>query len=494
MIRMMFRFRQGSPTKFLKIPGAATLGLLAVCVIAQAQAPVTSCITDSGRVLRQRLPALMDSAGIPGLALAIIQDGSLAWSGGFGTRDAQSGRVTANRTVFEAASLSKPVVAYAALKLVDSGQLDLDRPLINYTPYPDFRGDPRGQLVTARMVMAHTTGLQNERIGPDSLRFSFTPGTRFQYSGEGYVFLGRAIETVTGRPLADAIRALVFDPLAMTRSSFVWETRFNDDAATGHGRFGEARKRTRPLVARAPSSMQTTATDYARFLLAIQSGAGLKPDTWRVMTTPAVDVAAGVSWGLGWAIEKDSSGNRLAHHGDNSDSGFTAFTLLDVPRQCGLVYFANSANGLSIVREVARLIPGMHPGLALLNYERYDAPSALSRGRLMAKLRAGGIDAALAEYRRIQESNPEATPEKLLNDFGYFLLAQARFKDSMRAFRENIAAYPTSPNVYDSMGDAYLADGHPTAARDAYRRAAELDSTNTRARRLADSLNARLRH
>ena len=467
--------------------------LLVVSSAAGAQAPADACTADSGREFRQRLPALMDSAMIPGLALALIDEGKVVWSGGFGSRDSASGRVTASRTVFEAASLSKPVVAYAALKLVDAGQLDLDRPLINYTPYPDFHGDTLGNLVTARMVLSHTTGLQNERTGSDTLRFSFPPGTRFQYSGEGFVFLGRAIEAITGHPLAESMKTLVLDPLGMTRSSFTWETRFDDDAAVGHGRFGDARKRTRPRVARAPSSLQTTANDYARFLVAIAQGTDLKPETWRVMQTPAVEVAPGVSWGLGWAIESDSTGKALAHHGDNSDSGFTAFTLLNIERQCGLVYLANSANGLSIVRQMASIIPGSHPGLALLNYEHYDAPAALARTRIARKLRSG-IDAAMVEYHRLQEENADATPETLLNDLGYSLLNQARFKDAIRAFRENIMAYPTSANVYDSMGDAYLADGHPTAARDAYRRATELDSTNVHARHLADSLNARLRH
>ena len=472
---------------------ASAVAALVVAQVALAQTP-GACVADSGRALRQRLPPLMDSAMIPGLALAIIDGGNIVWRGGFGSTDAKAGRVSADRTVFEAASLSKPVIAYAALKLVDAGQLDLDRPLINYAPYPDFHGDTLGNLVTAKMVLAHTTGLQNERIGADSLRFSFTPGSRFQYSGEGYAFLGKAIEAITGRPLAESMKTLVFDPLAMTQSSFVWQSRFEDNAAVGHGRFGDSRKRTRPLVARAPSSMQTTVADYSRFLQAIVQGTGLNPETWRLMQTPVVDVAPGVSWGLGWAIETDSSGVVLAHHGDNSDSGFTAFTLLNVEKQCGLVYFANGANGLSIVKEMASLVPGTHPGLALLNYEAYDAPVALARARIISKLKSGGIDAALAEYRRIQEENPEATPERLLNDFGYSLLNQTRNKDAIRAFRENIAAYPTSANVYDSMGDAYLADGHPTAARDAYLRSTELDSTNTRARRLADSLNARLRH
>src|SRR5438045_1798397 len=300
-----------------------------------------SCYPGSGRSLRLRLPALMDSAMIPGLALALIDGDKVVWRGGFGASDPKGGKVSAERTVFEAASLSKPVVAYAALKLVDAGQLDLDRPLITYTPYPDFHGDTLGNRVTARMVLSHTSGLQNERTGSDSLRFSFVPGARFQYSGEGFVLLGKAIEAITAHSLAESMKSLVLEPLAMNRSSFVWETRFEDDAATGHGRFGETSKRTLTRCARSPSSLQTTAADYARFLVAVAQGVGLKPETWRLMQTPAVEVAPGVSWGLGWAIEKDSTATDLAHHGDNSDSGFTAFSLLAVDRQCGLVYFAN---------------------------------------------------------------------------------------------------------------------------------------------------------
>src|SRR5437763_11695197 len=121
------------------------------------------CFPDSGRSLRLRLPALMDSAMIPGLALALIDGDKVVWRGGFGASDPKGGNVSAERTVFEAASLSKPVVAYAALKLVDAAQLDLDRPLITYTPSPDLHRDTLGNRVTARLVLSHTSGLQNER-------------------------------------------------------------------------------------------------------------------------------------------------------------------------------------------------------------------------------------------------------------------------------------------------------------------------------------------
>ncbi len=117
-----------------------------------------------------------------------------------------------------------------------------------------------------------------------------------------------------------------------------------------------------------------------------------------------------------------------------------------------------------------------------------------SKVRIARVLRTKGINPAVAEFWRLREQDSTATSESLLNDIGYDLLKQSRVDDAIRAFRANIAAYPDSPRVYEAIGDAYLAGGHRTAARDGYRRAAELDSTMTRSRRLADSLNAHLRH
>ncbi len=123
------------------------------------------------------------------------------------------------------------------------------------------------------------------------------------------------------------------------------------------------------------------------------------------------------------------------------------------------------------------------------------SPAADSaKARIARVLRSKGINPAVAEYWRLHDQDSTATPESLLNEIGYDLLKQSRVDDAIRAFRANIAAYPESPRVYEAIGDAYLAGGHRTAARDGYLRAAELDSSMTRSRRLADSLNAHLRH
>jgi CubicO group peptidase (beta-lactamase class C family) len=432
--------------------------------------------------------ALSERAGIPGFAIAIIARGRVARADGFGYADSAGGQRVDRNTVFEAASLGKTVIAYAALKLVDSGRLNLDAPLVQYLAYPDLPSAPRARLITARIVLSHTTGLQNERIGDDTLKLSFTPGSKFQYSGEGYTYLGRVIEEITGMPLAAAMDRLVFRPLGMRRSSFVWEKRFDDNAAVGHGFFGEPRRATRPLVGRA-STLQTTAADFGTFLVEILRGTGLQARTWRTMMSPAVEVAPSIQWGLGWGIERGSAGTSIWHHGDNSNTGFTAFMMLNVRERCGVVYFANSVSGLSIAREVAALVPGSHPSAAWIGYDRYSAPTLVLRRRIGRSLRTGGATAAIDEFRQLERDRAPGISEGLLNSAGYLLLGGGDVAGAILLFEENVRAYPSSANVYDSLGDAYLAARRDVAARDAYARSVQIDPTNSHARRLSDSLS-----
>jgi CubicO group peptidase (beta-lactamase class C family) len=188
------------------------------------------------------------------------------------------------------------------------------------------------------MVLSHTTGLQNERIGTDTLSFSFAPGARFQYSGEAFTYLGRVIEKISGLRLDKAIDQLVFRPLGMKQSSFIWNQEFESDASIGHGAFGEARRPTRPALARAPSSLHTTAADYAVFLAALIGRTGLKERTWRTMVSPAIGVAPIFNGHWDGAWKPATRGVALWHHGDNSNSGFTSFALANIRRKlrCGL--------------------------------------------------------------------------------------------------------------------------------------------------------------
>ncbi len=432
--------------------------------------------------IEARLPALMDSAGVPGLAVAVVRDGQLVWSRGFGVRRAGAPDPVTGNTVFEAASLSKPVFAYIVLRLVDLGVMTLARPLADNLPLDDLP-DPRAARITARMVLSHTSGLPNELHPGETLSLAFDPGSAFQYSGAGYAWLQRVVEHVTGEPLDRLARELVFEPLGMTRTGYTWEERFDPDAATGHGGGAIPRPPGRPRAARAPSSLHTTAADYARFVAAILDGTGLEEETARAMGSAQARARPDVAWGLGWALEETETPPALWHWGDNSNTGFTSFAALSPARRDGMVWLANSGAGLAIAGPLLELLlPGPPSRLESFGYERYDDPRRMVREVIDRVAVEEGSPAALELYRAMRDRLPaELFDERLLNTLGYRMLERGRADEAVELFRANAALYPDSGNVYDSLGEALAAAGERDAAIASYRRSLELDPGNANA-------------
>ncbi|HSR43568.1 MAG TPA: serine hydrolase domain-containing protein, partial [Longimicrobiales bacterium] len=317
----------------------------------------------------------------PGISAALVEDGRVTWTGAFGARSAATGEPVTDGTVFQAASLSKPVFAYVVLRLAERGVLDLDRPLHAYRANPRISHDPRHRGITARMVLSHTTGLPN--WGGDTLEIFFEPGTAFRYSGEGYVYLQRVVESLTGLGLEELARREVFRPLGMGRTSYVWEERFEGDAAVGHDDDGEAEEIERPEEPNAAASLLTTAGDYARFLAAVLEGRGLGPESRRAMGTPQTSAGKGpfsgdashlrIAWSLGWGLLRGGESPSLWHWGDNG--AFKAFVVGIPAEGTGVVYFANSTHGLAVAEAIVREALGIdHPGPAWAGYEAYDEP------------------------------------------------------------------------------------------------------------------------
>jgi CubicO group peptidase (beta-lactamase class C family) len=324
-----------------------------------------------------RVPSLMDFAAVPGLSLAIVRGGEIALIAAFGCRNADTQEPVNPRTVFEAASLSKPVVAYAVLQLVDAGELELDEPLCRFAPIvPD---DPVSLRITARHVLSHTTGLPNWRRDEYPLRTYFPPGARFSYSGEGFVYLQSVIERLTGETLHLVVKRLVFDPLKMRDSSFLWQKRFDGKHAAPHDSAGPMRDKFKPKLANAAYSLHTTAADYARFVVSTLSGSRLNETTAALWLTPQVfvpkgcfealdiddpEAEPGVAWGLGWGLEPETG--TFFHWGSNP--GATAFVLGAPADRSAFVAFMNSDAGLKIVPDIAaEIIPSRHPSFGWLS-------------------------------------------------------------------------------------------------------------------------------
>lgn len=184
-------------------------------------------------------------------------------------------------SVFEAVSLSKPVFAYAVLKLEQDGKLDLDAPVLNYLPAgyghqaqpykqnskTDQVTDPRMQGITVRTVLNHTSGLPNWAGGP--LTFEGEPGKRWRYSGEGYVLLQRAVEAVTHEKLDEFMERQVFQPLGMKNSAFIRQTRLEQHIVAGSTSDGTVMRSFPFKIPVAAVTLYTSAKDYGLFLAAL---------------------------------------------------------------------------------------------------------------------------------------------------------------------------------------------------------------------------------
>lgn len=332
-------------------------------------------MTDN-RDFESRIRSLMKSATIPGLSIFTAREG-IEHVAASGVRNCDTQEPVNALTVFEAASLSKPVLAHAVLQLIDAGRLDLDEPLLRLAG-PLVPDDPAAAHITTRHVLSHTTGLPNWRRPEFPLRTYFPPGTRFSYSGEGYAYLQTAIERLMGEPLETTMKRLVLQPFGMHRSSYVWQKSFSENAAAPHDAKGRVGTKFKPANANAAYSLHTTAADYGRFLVAVMSKARLKEATARLWTSPQIqtpkrrfemleegtpETEPRVAWGLGWGVEPDAG--TFFHWGANP--GATAFVLGAPAERSALAVFMNSDVGLDIVPSIIETtMPGPHPSLSWL--------------------------------------------------------------------------------------------------------------------------------
>ena len=186
--------------------------------------PVEAVVAD----LQTYIPQRLHEAGVPGLSIALIRDGQIAWAEGFGLANTITRKPVVADTVFEVASISKVVAAYTALQLVQQGELALDAPVSSYLSAPWLSPSAEADRITPRHLLTHSSGLTNQ-VNPVSKSITFPPGKTFSYSGVGFIYLQELIEQVTGRSLQNVARESVFQPLGMSLSSYV-----NDGAVRGH--------------------------------------------------------------------------------------------------------------------------------------------------------------------------------------------------------------------------------------------------------------------
>jgi len=225
----------------------------------------------------------MSATGAQGMALAIIDDGRVVSVATYGHRNA-AGDPLETDTIMYGASLTKAAFAYMVMQLVDEGILELDttidhylkRPLPEYSEpevedlyarWSDLAGDDRWRELTPRRLLTHSSGFANFGfLEPDGiLRFHFAPGSRYSYSGDGFILLQFVLERGLGLDVGREMQRRVFEPLAMPDSSLIWRDDYAGRLADGWGLAGDVEPHDARSAVRAAGSMDTTITDMAHF-------------------------------------------------------------------------------------------------------------------------------------------------------------------------------------------------------------------------------------
>jgi len=306
------------------------------------------------RDLEQYIPMRMRDARVPGLSIALIRNAHLAWAEGFGFSDPGGSVPVTTGTVFEGASLSKPIAAYAALQLVAEGRMGLDVPLSAYLTDQYLPASAYRDQITLRRVLSHTSGLSNNLIWK-STRIRFEPGSRFSYSGMGFVYLQKVMECLTGTAFGTYMRTAVFEPLAMSSSTYDPASRHGDLPRGYFPVMGMQIPLPRLVVVGEPnaaSSLLSTATDIAEFEIELMDPRHANPAVVDQMLSDQVRVDDSVWWGLGIGLHEDVNGKSFWHWGSNP--GFKNL-LVGYPQQrIGVVIMTDGSYGLDIVSDIAQ--------------------------------------------------------------------------------------------------------------------------------------------
>ena len=348
--------------------------------------------------------ALAD-AHVTGAQIVVLNAGKQVWSEAFGLRDVANKLPLTPETIMWGASFTKGLFAAYVMTLVDAGYLDLDKPVWNYLGrplpqfdrYKDLAGDVRWRKITARHLLDHTSGLANyPSLEPDGkMRIHWEPGTRFGYSGEGINLLQFIVEKRMSKPLQPMMQERIFNQLAMTHSSLVWQDSFAQNAANGYDPNGVNLGHQPRTNARAAASMDTTAEDMGRFLTGLLSGRVMTANAQNQMLQPQIPITTahqfptlvdskgdeaprvGLAYGLGWGLLTNTKYGPAFFkegHGEGAQNYMICFRQHN---DC-MVILTNSENGELAFRPLLEKILG--DTVTPWEWESYT-PAAIAESR-----------------------------------------------------------------------------------------------------------------
>jgi CubicO group peptidase (beta-lactamase class C family) len=453
---------------------------------------------------------LIHQQELPGFAIGVIEDNHVVYAAAFGVRNiSRKDDPVTTRSLFHMASITKPFVATSIMQLVEQGKIDLDSPVVKYLPY--FRmADERYKIISVRQMVTHTSGMPDvedyewekpqydetalERYvrSLSNLKLDFAPGERFQYSNMAFEILGDVIAKVSGESFDDYVQRHILAPLGMKDSTLLvkqadpkllaWGHELDETGATFPSKVYPYNRIHSPS-----SNLHSNVLDMTRWAIANMNRGELdgvrilKASTYDVMWKPAGELRgkpspAGISWFL-----DEYRGNKMISH-DGGDTGFLTGLAMLPEKKIAVVWMTNAEwlpDTGAVTHAALDVALGLEP-------QPVNGKRSVSQAMFLAD-RSGGIDAAIQQYEKLKKLRPNTYNFGVgqLIGFGRYLLRGGRTKDAIRILQLNAAAFPSSANTFDALGEAYEKDSNRPLAVSNYEKALQLDPKRAHA---ADAL------
>ncbi len=337
----------------------------------------------------RKINQLMEDAQIHGVAISVFNENQPVYEKQFGYKDYPNKIPLTDTTNMYGASFSKAVFGVLVMKMVENGVIDLDTPLESYLPqkiheyepktswHDDFsslKEDSLYHKITARMCLDHTTGFKNYRWFEDDykLRVHWEPGTKFGYSGEGFIYLQVVMEKLTGKGLEELAQENIFKPLGMQNSAYEWKAKFENDFALGHNEDGKPLKKDKDNEPRGGGTLETTAEDYTKFLTALLNQKLISKESYHEIFSPHFKIRTekqfgeeaniitdkydkiNLGYGLGWGYFETPYGKAVFKEGHGS--GFVHHSVLFPDTGKGIMIMTNFEKGNSIFKEILEVV------------------------------------------------------------------------------------------------------------------------------------------
>ena len=292
---------------------------------------------------------------VPALALGLINQGKLQEIKVYGELDKD--RPAAYNSIFNVASLTKTVTTMLTLRLVTAGKWNLDEPLYKYWIDPDVKADPRIKKLTTRHILTQQSGFPNWRwqLKDKKLAFQFEPGTKYEYSGESFQYLTRALEAKFHKSLNELATEIIFKPLGMTDSRLIWDANMDESRfAVPHDSNGNAMPVEKNKTSNGADQLKTTIADYGKFMIAAMNHEGISAELAQQMVSHNTETKTGRYIGLGWFIYAPVNGGEYAISHGGDDPGAHSICFLLSKSSQGIIIFTNSENGTKLYLDLIK--------------------------------------------------------------------------------------------------------------------------------------------